>query len=101
MEADLSAKDLEVDWLKSVVDNLQTQNDRIEQLNSRLITLQSDYDIKLKEMDDMQSKHEALAERYRQLMEQNIIDGKDSETFSQYSVPDSLEYNAKVRELDN
>ena len=100
MEADWSAKDLEVDQLKNNIDDLQsdlsTHNDIVEQLNSRLSTLQLEYDTKLKEMDDIQSKHDIVAEEYRELMEQQNLREKDSKTFTQYPVPDSLEYNTEV-----
>ena len=100
METDLSAKDLEVNELKSSIDGLQSdllaQDHRMEQLQGSLNTLQSEYDIKLKEMDDIDSKHQTVAEQYKQLMEKKSVDKADSEMFSQYSVPDSLEYDPKV-----
>ena len=102
LEADQAAKDQEVNQLKSNVEDLQSdllaKNDRVEQLNIRLSTLQDEYDIKLKEMDDIQSKYDSVVEEHRELMEQRNVGEEDSEAFTQYSVPDSLEYDIKVRD---
>lgn len=96
----MSAKNLEVNQLKSSIDNLQSdllaQDHRVDQLQSSLTTLQSEYDVKLKEMDDMESEYQTVAEEYRQLMEKKTVDKADSEMFLQYTVPDSLEYDPKV-----
>ena len=100
MQTDLSAKNLEVNQLKSSIDdlhsNLSAQDHRVDQLQSSLTTLQSEYDVKLKEMDEMESEYQAVAEQYRELMEKKTVDKTDSEMFLQYSVPDSLEYDPKV-----
>ena len=96
----MSAKELEVNQLKSNIDGLQSdllaQDHRVEQLQSSLNTLQSEYDIKLKEMDDIESERQTVVEQYTQLMDKKSISKTDSEVFSQYSVSESLEYNPKV-----
>ena len=100
METDLSAKDLEVNKLKCTVDGLQcdllAQDHRVEQLQGSLNILQSEYDIKLKEIDDIESKGQTVIKQYRQLMDKKTVSKTDSEMLSQYSVPDSLEYDPKV-----
>ena len=100
MQTDLSAKDLEVNQLKSSIDDLQSnllvQDRRTDQLQSNLNILQSEYDVKLKEMDDMVNEYQTMAEQHSQLMEKKTVDKADTEMFLQYSVPDSLEYDPKV-----
>ena len=97
MERDLSAKDQEVNHLKSNVDGLTSdliaRDQRNEQLHNDLNTLQSEYDKKLKEIDGIRNKYQIAIEENRKLMEKESV---DSDIFSEYSIPDSLEYDPKV-----
>ena len=97
MERDLSAKDQEVNHLKSNVDGLTcdliARDQRNEQLHNDLNTLQSEYDKKLKEIDGIRNKYQIAMEENRKLMEKESV---DSDIFSEYSIPDSLEYDPKV-----
>ena len=97
MERDLSAKDQEVNQLKSniggLTSDLLAQDRRNGQLQDSLNILQSEYDSKLKEIDDIENKFQTAVEENRKLMEKKSV---DSETFSEYSIPDSLEYDPKV-----
>ena len=94
MERDLLAKDQEVDQLKSniggLTSDLLAQDQRNGQLQDSLNILHSEYDNKLKEIDDMENKYQTAVEENR---EKKIV---DSAIFSEYSIPDSLEYDPKV-----
>ena len=80
MEADLSAKNLEVKELESDLDSLR-----------------SEFDIKLKDLDNLEDKHEALIKQHKHLVENKSLKEEDSDMFSQYSVP---EYDPKVCDHD-
>ena len=99
----MSEKDLEINQLKGNVNNLQsdlsTSERRLIQIKTSLDSLQLEYDVKVKEVDDVQSKYETVTEQYRQLMEKQKLNEKESEMFSQFSVPDSLEYDPEVWEI--
>ena len=76
--------------------DLSEKHIRIKQLENDINGLQSEFDTKLKEIGNLQGEHQMVLKQYRQLKEKENLKVKDSGMFSEYSVPDSLQYDPKV-----